>query len=417
MKESVGKTSGLQYLLLDALVDGARLSDMIDIAAASFKNPLSISSANLEILAFSKDEDIACDYWDKMNSSDMKAHYELEETTNRIGIVLDETPKIVKVDECDRRIMSCAAIWKGETLAYVLMLEYHHEFTEDDERKFAEASRIIGLLMASGDESRAARESASEHFLLKLLEGHHVSNEAIERHLFPKSDDAQYCVVTLEPLYQTESSVFPPHLSRVLDFEFSCSRSVVFRDRAVLVIRPNMSLAKFEKTIEEIAQRRNMRCGISNSFRRVSDLLSYYGQSLFALQTGRGLSGHFVNCIPYRIVAPYHMLQTANELCNIEHMCEPSLLYLRDYDRYNGTSWFCTLGTYILCQKDMKAAAAVLNIHRNTLQYRIDRIKNLLSDDIDDPSFIFRVSLSLRVMLYLSPRVILDEFGISKSLF
>jgi DNA-binding PucR family transcriptional regulator len=55
-----------------------------------------------------------------------------------------------------------------------------------------------------------------------------------------------------------------------------------------------------------------------------------------------------------------------------------------------------TLATFVECDLDRRASAARLHIHPNTLDYRLRRIRELASLELDRPDDLALVSLALR---------------------
>ncbi|WP_270507633.1 helix-turn-helix domain-containing protein, partial [Paraclostridium sordellii] len=58
---------------------------------------------------------------------------------------------------------------------------------------------------------------------------------------------------------------------------------------------------------------------------------------------------------------------------------------LIDYDKRKSTSFMNTLKVYIFNNSNLLSTSKKLFIHRNTLIYRINKIKTILEKDIDDP--------------------------------
>lgn len=60
-----------------------------------------------------------------------------------------------------------------------------------------------------------------------------------------------------------------------------------------------------------------------------------------------------------------------------EHLCNPILLRLKVYDEAEGTELYATLRVYLEEQFNVSHAAKKLFVHRTTLLYRLDRIKEI----------------------------------------
>ena len=60
---------------------------------------------------------------------------------------------------------------------------------------------------------------------------------------------------------------------------------------------------------------------------------------------------------------------------------------LQEYDQAHSTALLHTLCVYLLQEQNLHATARQLFIHRNTLVYRLQRIRTLLQLDLDDAHF------------------------------
>ena len=57
-----------------------------------------------------------------------------------------------------------------------------------------------------------------------------------------------------------------------------------------------------------------------------------------------------------------------------------------------------TLRTYLAMERGANAAAAALSIHKNTLFYRLHKLEELLTADLDDPQTRLHLQLSFRIL-------------------
>ena len=73
------------------------------------------------------------------------------------------------------------------------------------------------------------------------------------------------------------------------------------------------------------------------------------------------------------------------------------VLELARLDAARGTGYVATLEAYFGCGKDLQRAARMLQIHRNTLRYRLERIQVLVGLDLADPLAELIADLQLRI--------------------
>ena len=72
----------------------------------------------------------------------------------------------------------------------------------------------------------------------------------------------------------------------------------------------------------------------------------------------------------------------------LDAFLEPLILTIGRYDKKNNSEYVKTLEAYVLSGLNNKQAAARLNVHINTLIYRINRMKELFGIDFADSNLI-----------------------------
>lgn len=77
--------------------------------------------------------------------------------------------------------------------------------------------------------------------------------------------------------------------------------------------------------------------------------------------------------------------------------CHPIIGMLSEYDNINGTEYINTLQCYLDNQMNAIITAKELFIHRSTMNYRLNRIKELCGLDWKDKELIFYLRLSLKI--------------------
>jgi len=77
---------------------------------------------------------------------------------------------------------------------------------------------------------------------------------------------------------------------------------------------------------------------------------------------------------------------------------------LVEYDERHGASLVATLAAYLDASASPTAAARVLNLHINSLYYRLQRLSELGSFDLENPEVRFELQLALRVLRTASDR-------------
>ena len=97
----------------------------------------------------------------------------------------------------------------------------------------------------------------------------------------------------------------------------------------------------------------------------------------------------------------YRLIYAAEELPELRELYAETLGALLDYDRQNNADLVLTLDAFFAANGSPKEAAERLGVHRNTVLYRLDRIREITGYDLDDAAVRLRLHLTVHVHLAL----------------
>ena len=97
----------------------------------------------------------------------------------------------------------------------------------------------------------------------------------------------------------------------------------------------------------------------------------------------------------------YRLIFAAEDLPELRGLHEEALGPLLAYDRLHGADLIRTLDAFFAARCSPKEAATLLRVHRNTVLYRLDRIREITGQDLDDAAVRLRLQLALHVHLAL----------------
>jgi PucR family transcriptional regulator, purine catabolism regulatory protein len=80
---------------------------------------------------------------------------------------------------------------------------------------------------------------------------------------------------------------------------------------------------------------------------------------------------------------------------------DEALTPLIEYDREHGAELLRTLGSFFAGRCSPKETATLLGVHRNTVLYRLERIRELTGFDLDDSELRLRLHLAYSAHLAL----------------
>lgn len=82
------------------------------------------------------------------------------------------------------------------------------------------------------------------------------------------------------------------------------------------------------------------------------------------------------------------------------YLAHPGVALLLGYDEEHGTDLEKTLITYLKCNCSYTKTAEEMYMHRNTVLYKIRKIKSMINEDLDSPEVIFKLLFSHAIFLY-----------------
>lgn len=152
--------------------------------------------------------------------------------------------------------------------------------------------------------------------------------------------------------------------------------------------------------LEALAQREHLRIGVSSLFFRPENFGKRYTQARRALELSAKLHSDDLVC-QYADYSFYDLLDKTGEERALGSYCHPALSILSRYDHANGTDLYHTLKVYLACGCSSKDTAQALFIHRNSLNYRLERIRDLTQTDLSDSRSQFLLDMSYRIDLFI----------------
>lgn len=98
----------------------------------------------------------------------------------------------------------------------------------------------------------------------------------------------------------------------------------------------------------------------------------------------------------YDDLGVYKVLAAVSDTALVERFVDEWLARLIEYDSAHGTQLVLTLGEYLECGGNYDASARMLSVHRSTLKYRLNRIRQVSGYDLSLPDNQFNLQLAIR---------------------
>jgi hypothetical protein len=151
-------------------------------------------------------------------------------------------------------------------------------------------------------------------------------------------------------------------------------------------IYPLASLAEQER-LTGLLLKYEMKCGISLCFHDLLKLRYAYLQSRFGAENGVNENNEEAQrfCF-YECCYQEHLFSLLGQGIDLPVLCAPDILEMVQVRESNERELIQCLRIYLLHGRNLASASKALNVHRNTLIYRIDKIARRLKMDLDQLS-------------------------------
>ncbi len=141
----------------------------------------------------------------------------------------------------------------------------------------------------------------------------------------------------------------------------------------------------------------NLKAGYSRVIKGHMNLRRQYLQTVIALEVG-ARKDPFNWIHQFDQVAMAYILEQATKKIPGEMLCHEGVLRLKALDEQNGSDYIKTLKTFLDNHQNVVHTANTLYIHRSTLLYRLERIKETIGSELTDPDELLYLGISLRLL-------------------
>ncbi len=141
--------------------------------------------------------------------------------------------------------------------------------------------------------------------------------------------------------------------------------------------------------------------GISDCFDVIDrSLHNYYVRTLAAAKMAKNFNLKKRYTF-YNDIALQHFILEGATIENPRNLCNPHILRLASYDYTHSSNYIYTLQCYWHFNQNIQQTCDHLFIHRNTLFYRLKKIREIVDMDINNPKYLIQFNLSFSILTAL----------------
>lgn len=297
----------------------------------------------------------------------------------------------------------CSQIVRGDAVfGYSFIIQPGREFDTDCYQMLSLVSKTLTEIVSKNQDRITLNSHLYGEILTDMLNGISEKQAATRIHVSKLMFPSYMRVLMVKSLYYHGEVSFAGSIQPQLEHIFQVEHSIVYRNAIVLIVEVQKNRLIPQEQMEQLeafCKKNYLLAGISNSFTEPEKFQEYYRQAEKAIIISKRMEEKD-SVHDYQDDAFFDMLEALPRDLRLMNYCYPVLPLLRDYDQRRGTKLYETLRVYTLSGFNQNKAADLLFLHRNTMNYRRQKIMDLFKIDLEDPHTQFLLSYSFYIDLF-----------------
>lgn len=384
------------FELTQAVLNKKSLANLMNMAADLLGNAIILTDGAKKVLAYSNAYEIMDPLWAE-NIERGYISYEFIQKV-RINKQMKEWDKqgrdsqIITLPGDKQPKLVARIIQEGHIAGSLIMIEHHTKITPLHYKMLP----LVGDILFESfnyDSSKGMYKSLHSSILYNMLDEREINKSEmlnISKVSFPKSMQ----VIVAQFSFNNKNRYLKFTLRIDLERLFPDGFSVLYKSY-ICILAPDVSEEQKEK-LKNLAAEENINVGISWKFDDINQFSRHFYQAVACIKQSQHLNAD-VLVHDYTEFSCYDMLLNCSGGTMLENYCHPALKTLLLY----GGGLHETLKKYLECGKNAKLTSEQLFIHRNTLNYRIKKIKELTGLDLENHNVVQCLMDSFRIETFL----------------
>ena len=391
--------------ILDVLYSGSGIQALTDTASDIFGNPVFINDSSFKILAMTQGitfEDARIEQQKELGyvHPDIVEAMRRDDINFELGGSAKRTIAVQRPDSDEKWLFGGISL-HGIVMGFIGIPNLFREHTPRDLELLDRFSKVVAVEMEKDDFYRDARGVRFGYLLSDLLSGKVQSRRTVEQRTRNVRWDvrAHNRIVTVAD----PNGFIPVEKSQRIAERFQHiiigSRWTTYRHNIVFFVSRDKTdgLSRREiETLTDFLAASGLVAGVSMTFPDLLESPKYYRQSMRAIDAAL-LVRKPGRVFTYSEMLTFYAAHTLLKRHDVDEFCPEDIATIRSYDEVHGSELCATLEQYLLHVGDPVAAAEALHVHRNTLLYRINKIRELTGMDLSDGNERLAIQLYFRL--------------------
>lgn len=289
---------------------------------------------------------------------------------------------------------------KHAVVGYICVQCREREHTESDLDLIHVLAQMVSIQLQKDDSYNNPQGIKFDMYLKDLFSRRYDEETSISQLSFLGVKPMEYYyLVTCSFSVNYERLMAYHYYIHQLSTIFTNSITGIFGSRFVTLVSSETGKLdeKKAKRLETFLTMNHMIGTVSYTYSDLTDSAAYFNQCQ-GLLSQRLSAFNESPIIYYEDHYLKHILNMVNNPSLVKASIHPSIKYMQKYDLEHGTNYINTLETYFDNNRNAPATANALFIHKSTLFYRFDKMKQIFGIRLDDKDALFAYEYSLKIM-------------------
>ncbi|MDA7028031.1 PucR family transcriptional regulator [Bacillus sp. CLL-7-23] len=394
-----------------------RLEDIADHISEVLNCPITIEDVHHRLLAYSTH----IDYTDPARTSTIIGRRVPEKVINKLWkdgtipalLKNDQPVRVEQIDEVGLSNRVAISIWKNsEVIGFIWALESQKTLAEEDLLLLKLAADAVKNMLLPYQVRKRKNEQRSQEFFWKLLTGHISEEQEIADgfHQLGIGVPSSYSVFMIRLLDEIEEKT-EKQLNYLLETTQQVQILLTTIDYNEMIIlaspkteqsgQPFNDLKQFVGSIQkQLAERYKLTdciLAIGGMYNLITHVHQSYQEALSAIKVKERFATETKHLVSFSELGIYQYLDVLAEKRKNTNFSNYALARLEAYDQEHHSNLVETLEQFIECDSNVNIAAKKLNVHVNTLNYRLKRINKIAEIDLKNINEKFTIYLEIKL--------------------
>ncbi|MFJ7727976.1 PucR family transcriptional regulator [Neobacillus sp. NPDC097160] len=394
------------------------LDEFADLISQVFMCPITIEDANHRLLAYSTHDERT----DPARISTIIGRRVPEKVINQLwkegtipALLKTRDPiRVKKMNDIGLKSRVAISIWKqDEVLGFIWAIEIDKRLTDEDFDLLKKAADAVKNKLLQLQTRKNKKEEHSQEFFWKLLTGHLKGEKEIYEnfHSLQITPASSFALVVFQ-FQQNITSKEEQSISyllktsqilKIMLYTIDCNQLILLVS-PTNIDEPFQQLDHFTRTfVQNLGDRygvKDISPVYSSIYKDYQKLGKAYNETLTVLSIKEKFPFETKDIFNYQKLGIYQLFELILEKRRNDDYENDSLKRLHEYDNKHNSNLVETLEVFLNQDNNINDAAKELNVHANTLNYRLKRITEIGNVNFKDPNQKMILYLDLKLEKY-----------------